>query len=346
MDSPRAQSPGESAKLDEYIRRLQKIGIKWQSPPAKLEELKELALEPTCFSKTDGHKARSREVNTTASVSDSESESEMMGRGCVTDLTGQVAKQKEMVKRSVAVGKAVSAKEAAKLDQEAFRDLGLNQGDKPDQDEPMIPWKFLVRYGELYVGKANTPIVEPYFDPSSILENQDWDVFYLYEPADLSAEPIFFVPTCQLDAYLRKINKKEGIALTIPGGGNEVKFCRLFGWLSTPKPRYLGRTNGDGSLQKLAAAIPLPEPEDDLSKAPQAEQEGFVTLLENIKQSCTGGNGNGKGSRARKKAMTRYENRKAWGHTTKRVQRYLGLREKRSCSVSYAGMFQTPILAI
>lgn len=35
-------------------------------------------------------------------------------------------------------------------------------------------------------------------------------------------------------------------------------------------------------------------------------------------------------------AIKRYENRKAWGHATKRVQRWLGLRDKAKSVVSHA----------
>lgn len=333
----------EDSQLEEYIRRLNMVGLNWQKAPPKPEKpvVATAAVPATCRPK---YRSTSKTKAAAASSTlDSESESEMIGKNCTTDLTGDIAMQKNMAKRGIRKHKdTISPGMAAKLEREAFKDLGLKLGDEAAKHEVVVPWKFLVRYAELYVGKTNTPIVEPYFEPSDILENQDWDIYYLYEPADLLADPILFVPTCQLDAYLCKINTKLDLTLRIPGGGNEIQFARQFGWLSTPQPRYLGRTNGDGSLQKLAAAVPLPDPEDDPAKATQAERDEFSSLLENIKKSCVGGKGNGKGSKARKKAYHRYESRKAWGKVTKRVQRYLGLRENVPSVVSHDGMSPNP----
>lgn len=328
------------ASLEEYIRRLNLVGVKWQKPSPKPEESIAAALPLTTplvdrcgFAVPCGTKARA------GNKSDSESESETIGKNCTTDLTGETTRQCNMAKRGARKRTTtVPAGTAAKLDREAFKNQGLKTGDKASKHEVLVPWKFLVRYGELYVGKTNRPNVEPYFEHEGILANQDWDVYHLYDPTDLAADPILFVPTCQLEAYLRKINKKLGIALKIPEGGNEVKFARQFNWLSTPRPRYVGRTNGVGAIQKMETAIPLPEPEDDLAKANQAERDQFITLLESIKQTWVGGKGDGKASKARQKAASRYENRKAWGQTTKRVQRYLGLREKITSVVSHAGM--------
>lgn len=261
----------------------------------------------------------------------------MIGKNCTTDLTGEMARQKRTAHKGVLKKQVVSPSVAVKLHEDVFKDLGLKAGDKADKNESLVPWKFLVRYCELYVGKSNTPIVEPYFETKNIFTNQDWDFYYLFEPEDLDGAAILFVPTYQLEAYLHQINKKQDLALKIPGGGVEVKFARQFGWLSTPQPRYLGRTTGISSLQKLKTSMPLPEPEDTLDKATVAEQEEFAVLLKKIKESWAGTKRSEKGSKARKKALVRYDNRKAWGHATKRVQRYLGLREKCPSVVSYDG---------
>lgn len=144
-----------------------------------------------------------------------------------------------------------------------------------------------------------------------------------------------FVRTAQLEALLRKINKKHGIALTIPIGGNEVKFSRQFP-RSTPRPRYLKRTNASSSYAHLLCCVPLPDPEDDLSRATETDREEFAEVIKRCKQSWDGAHGKGKGSKSRKNAINRYENRKAWGQATKRVQRWLGLRKKASSVISHA----------
>lgn len=217
----------------------------------------------------------------------------------------------------------------AELDAAAFQDLGLKEGDKASENTAFVPWKFLVRYPEMYVGKANNPLVRPYFEEDALFQNHHWDFFYLFEPDERVENPILFVPTRQLDALLRRINKRHKTLLTIPGGGNEVKFHRRFGGLGTPRPRYLGRASDTASYKKLLAVMPLPEPEDDLAKLTQLQRDEFEELVKKCKESWQGGSGKGK-NRKKKKAVERLENRKDWGHQTKRVQRYLGLREKTS----------------
>lgn len=218
------------------------------------------------------------------------------------------------------------------LDGSAFQDLGLKEGDKAPENMAFVPWKFLVHYPEMYVGKANNPLVAPYFEDDALFEDHHWDFFYLFEPDERVDDPILFVPTCQLDAMLCRINKRHKILLAIPGGGNEVKFFRRFGSLGTPQPRYLGRVSDTASYKKLLAVMPLPEPEDDLTKLTQLQRDDFEEMVKSCKDSWKEGSGKGK-TRKKKKAVERIENRKDWGHQTKRVQRYLGLREKISPTV-------------
>lgn len=189
----------------------------------------------------------------------------------------------------------------------------------------------------MFVGKKNTPTVEPYFNEDNIFKDQSWDIFYLYEPETLAdnTDPILFATTVQLEAFLRKINIKHNFALTIPDEGNEIKFARQFP-LTTPQPRFLTRTTEDSLYHQMLRCCPLPHREDDMSQATQADREAFADVLKRCKDSWSSVHGKGKGSQSRKKAMMRYETRKVWGHASKRVQRWLGLRGKAPSEISHA----------
>lgn len=225
----------------------------------------------------------------------------------------------------------------AEQDKIALQDLGLNKGDKSLKGEAFIAWRFLVRYSEMYVGKANKPKITPYFEEKALFENQQWDIFYLFEPDERKEDPILLVPTRQLCALLRSINRQLMINLTIPGGGNEQKFYTRFGILDTPVPRYLCRTGDSASYNKLLATTPQPEAEDDLTGLTQIQRDEFAEIVKKVKESCQGG---GKGKGKKKKAEKRFDERKEWGRTTKRVQRYLGLREKADPIMNYRGMWE------
>ncbi|KAI3393312.1 hypothetical protein diail_4445 [Diaporthe ilicicola] len=228
-------------------------------------------------------------------------------------------------------------------DANAFRGLCLSKGQKSPKGEAFVPWKFLVRYPEMYVGKGNSAKVIPYFEEDALFGNQTWDFFYLFEPDEKIQDPILLVPTCQLNAMLRRINKALNINLTIPGGGNEDKFYLCFGSLGTPVPRYLGRTADFASYTKLLSLTPQPEPEDDLTGLNQIQCEEFARVVQKTRESWQG-SGKGKG-KAKKKAAKRFEDRKDWGRTIKRIQRYLGLREKAPPITNYrafTGQEQVP----
>lgn len=226
----------------------------------------------------------------------------------------------------------------------AFQDLGLCEGDKSVKEEAFIAWNFLVRYPEMYVGKANKPYVTPHFGENALFENQQWDFFYLFEPDEKVEDPILLVPTRQLSALLRRINRQLGISLTIPGGGNEKKFYTRFGFLDTPVPRYLGRTGDTASYKKLLNTTPQPEAEDDLTGLTQIQRDEFAEIVKKTKESWQG-SGKG-GARSKKNAEKRFDERKGWGRTTKRVQRYLGLREKAAPIANYRGTSEYVLLAL
>lgn len=219
------------------------------------------------------------------------------------------------------------------VDQAAFRDLGLEQGQQAPHLEVFCPWKLLVRYVELYVGKTNTPLVEPYFDKENLFKNQSWDFFYLYNPDNLNDDPLLLVPTSQLNAMLAMINKDLHISLSIPPGEPSAKFFQRFE--DGIRPRYLGRTRDSASYDSLLNAVPLPDPADDFSDMTEWGKGNFLETLKNIRQSFVGDKKKGKSKKA---ARLRHEKHTNWGRATKRVQRYLGLRQKAANFLNYRGM--------
>lgn len=310
----------------------------WE-PPAPPPKKPEPPRPPQRDSRPDGRQnTRKPKVVEYPDSSSDDEYSEMKTRNCANKVLPRTSGKG--IGRS---GKSASSGGPAALseseqDTAALQDLGLSEGDKSPKGEAFIAWKFLVRYPEMYVGKANKPNVTPYFEEKALFENQQWDFFYLFEPDERVEDPILLVPTRQLSALLRRINRQLKIKLTIPGGGNEKKFYTRFGILDTPVPRYLGRTGNFDSYKKLLRVTPQPEAEDDLTGLTQIQRDEFAEIVKKTKEGWQG-SGKGKG-KSKKKAAQRYDDRKEWGHTTKRVQRYLGLREKAAVFANYRGMME------
>lgn len=261
--------------------------------------------------------------------------SEMKTRNCANKVLPRTSGKGVGRSGKSASNSGPAAFSESEQDTNALQDLGLNEGDKSPKGEAFIAWNFLVRYPEMFVGKGNKPNVTPYFEEKALFENQQWDFFYLFEPDERVEDPILLVPTRQLGALLRRINRQLKIKLTIPGGGNEKKFYTRFGILDTPVPRYLGRTDNFASYKKLLRVVPQPEAEDDLTGLTQIQRDEFADIVKKTKESWQG-TGKGKG-KSKKRAEKRFGERKEWGRTTKRVQRYLGLREKASPFTNYRG---------
>lgn len=306
----------------------------WEKPPPSPEKPPTLPPQHvTCshgIQSTPKHKIKVNPKVINEPYSSSDEELVVNVRNCTNKVLPEMRRGKQHgngIKSVRSASNEAASLSSAHLDAAAFQDLGLKEGDKASDQMAFVPWKFLVRYPEMYVGKANNPLVAPYFEEAALFQNNHWDFFYLFEPDERVEYPFLLVPTRQLDALLRRINKQHNIHLTIPGGGNQSKFYRRFGSLGTPLPRYLGRTSDAATYKRLLDVTPLPEPDDDLTKLTQFQRDDFEEIVRKCKESWHEDSTKGK-NRKKKKAVERLENRKDWGHQTKRVQRYMGLREK------------------
>lgn len=134
-----------------HIANLAKCGIKWTPPsersaepkPEEPSQVSPVAATILPFPVCKGPKHPGRAKTSIPDLpSEPESESEMMGFAYQEKLAA--AKKK---RNAVAQGPTISRVEAAKLDAEAFEDLGLKIGENGNKLETFIPWRFLVRYG-------------------------------------------------------------------------------------------------------------------------------------------------------------------------------------------------------
>ncbi|KAK5990008.1 Good for full DBP5 activity 2-like protein [Cladobotryum mycophilum] len=119
-------------------------------------------------------------------------------------------------------------------------------GESLEDNIDFCSWKIVQSYPEHFIGKANKPRAQPFFD--KILEGRVWDFFYLYHPEKTTEEPQLLVPSLQLEAFLRAINRELGTSLAIPGGVNQDNFYMKFGQGGTPRPRYLMRSRDQKTL--------------------------------------------------------------------------------------------------
>lgn len=146
--------------------------------------------------------------------------------------------------------------------------------------------------------------------------------YYVHCPEDMQMGPVIFVPTYQFQHLLDVINAKLETRFTLPHGRDKERFEMTFDIASSPRPRFLGRSDSAETFKSLCNAIPEPRPDDNLSKVPPLAAEEFRKLLKRTRAEGK------KGKKSDKNRLKRIEAHKAWGQSIKRVQRYLGLRPR------------------
>ncbi|KAK3375320.1 hypothetical protein B0H63DRAFT_482574 [Podospora didyma] len=239
------------------------------------------------------------------------------------ELPPQTRSYKLSKARELASEERDVVRDVPRLEKVGWPDTGLKPGDKSPAGATFVPWRFVTDYPLMYVGKRNSVLAAPLFEPEGIHQNRIWDFFYIHQPPDLDSKPVLFVPTYQFQHLLDVVNAKLEINLTIPHGVNSNKFTISFGIGNTPLPRFLGRSTSLEAFESLCEAIPPANPRDSLEQATQYGRDEFLKLLSSIN------NPKKKPQKSSEKnRLKRIQNHKAWGRSIKRVQRYLGLREK------------------
>ncbi|RAL59337.1 hypothetical protein DID88_006942 [Monilinia fructigena] len=206
---------------------------------------------------------------------------------------------------------------------------GLEYGQLAPEGESFSLWKTVTQYSHLYIGNANRPKVAERFFAEGKCYLQVWDFFYLYRLVeDSNQSPIILVPTKQVEYFLAVINRALGTSLTLPPG-SEGEFDVVFNSDGTPYPRYLGRVlnknmannlreNVPPRYYKLDGEPPVTKPLVDRSLV------AFRAKIEGLNVTAR----NKKAAHKEKQRVERVAKQQAWKDSTKRVQRYLGLRQR------------------
>ncbi|KAM0500302.1 hypothetical protein ACHAP9_003509 [Verticillium nonalfalfae] len=194
---------------------------------------------------------------------------------------------------------------------------GLKAGELSAMSLPFTSWELATTYAAMYIGKANRPRAEPYFE--DILEGNTWDFFYLYNPRSLEEVPKLFVPTVQFEHFLRIVNALAGIRLTIPPGAPGSKFYLEFGEGGSPRPRFLGRSICESDFTNIRLETPVHHADDVGKGISEAVMDDLVRKLYVLKFAK-------KEAKKEKNAKRREEANTRRLDGIRSVQRMLGLR--------------------
>jgi hypothetical protein len=175
----------------------------------------------------------------------------------------------------------------------------------------------------------------------SLVQNIDKSrSFYIHHhPQSQGQSAIQLVPTAQFEAFLKEINRTLKISLAIPSGSPGHAFQVTFEDDTTPQPRYLGRAESKEMADDLKLAIPpssfRPNGESiGISKPTDGALIAFKGKMDLMAQAAKVK----KNAQKERQKAKRLDNQRSWSDLTKRVQRYLGLRQNSQRLSATAGI--------
>lgn len=138
------------------------------------------------------------------------------------------------------------------------------------------------------------------------------------------------MPLAQVEHFIWIINRHLKTHLGIPVMERDPAFVIDFPDDGTPRPRYIGRSNDYETAVLTKKAIPSksyrpPNEPASTTKPSDESLEAFKERMEEMLEMDR----KKKAAIKSKKQAERYAKQQGYNHVTKRVQRYLGLRERR-----------------
>ncbi|KFY02812.1 hypothetical protein O988_01887 [Pseudogymnoascus sp. VKM F-3808] len=209
-------------------------------------------------------------------------------------------------------------------------DYDLDTGELATAGHKFVPLKALEKYHHTYVEGANRyKVNRNYFDKRKFYTHK-WDFFYIYPPPELSPNASILVPLAQVEHFIWIINRHLKTHLGIPVMERDPAFVIDFPDIGTPRPRYIGSSKDYETAVLTKKAIPSKSyrPPNEPASTIKPSDESLAAFKERMEEMLEMDRKK-KAAIKSKKQAERYAKQQGYNHVTKRVQRYLGLRERR-----------------
>ncbi|KAK8140317.1 hypothetical protein PG984_000383 [Apiospora sp. TS-2023a] len=196
--------------------------------------------------------------------------------------------------------------------------LSLKADDIAPEDLLLCPFKLVRQYPYKFVGTMNRQKVQDFF-MDCIFESGGWNI----------RAPLLLIPTTEIEGFLQYVNRELRVLLTIPTGKEAEKFSLRFS--GCPRPQFAGKVASKDAYDALKNKLAQSSP-NNLNLHPAA-LSSFKDKMDKIYESV-------KTPKVKKDPAVQrariIAKQKSFGQTTKRVQRYLGLRTRTAYSVGIA----------
>ncbi|KAI0128856.1 hypothetical protein BJ170DRAFT_732548 [Xylariales sp. AK1849] len=219
----------------------------------------------------------------------------------------------------------------------------LKNGEVSPPGLALCPFNLVTSYPYKYVGKANQDKVAAFFK-ANVLDDRAWDIlsnvvllitvvpvltgnrFYIHDP-HFRRDPLILVPSEQFEQFLDLTNLKLLTKLCIPGGFPNETFYVTFA--EYPYPRFMGQVSDGNAFQTMKGRLGS-HVQEDWSKLDAKSAQRFKDKMDGIYYSFKPAKAKKNPELQRLKQMFK---QKDWGRIMKRVQRYLGLRQRNAFKI-------------
>ncbi|KAK8035966.1 qde-2-interacting protein [Apiospora marii] len=178
----------------------------------------------------------------------------------------------------------------------------------------LCPFKLVRQFPYKHVGSINRQKVQDFF-MECVFESEEWNI----------RAPLLLVPTAEFEEFLQYVNRELRVLLTVPTGKDSENFSLRFPGCT--RPQFAGKVGSKDAYDALKSKLAQSSP--NYSNLHPAALGSFKDEIDKIYESV-------KKPKKKDPAVQRAKimaKQKRFGQTTKRVQRYLGLRTRTAYSV-------------
>ncbi|KAB2571678.1 putative RNA-binding protein RbpB [Lasiodiplodia theobromae] len=205
--------------------------------------------------------------------------------------------------------------------------VDLCRGDLAPWGEAYVSIKAASQFPYKFLNRAYSDQVAKKFFDRNQFWSRDWDLYYVWPPADLASKPLVLITLTQFQLLVHEINQyKRHIDFQLT---DHHRDCGLI--LDIPHraftPRYLGFSSSRDEYNDMEQnRVPPPSykapGEPVLPSADKPTIEAYKAMIEETLQL---NKAKSKAAKAKRKEQ-RITHQQNWGRLLKRTQRYLGLR--------------------
>ncbi|KAK8055471.1 hypothetical protein PG993_000698 [Apiospora rasikravindrae] len=216
------------------------------------------------------------------------------------------------------------AQDATTTVQASSATIGLKRDDIAPEGLLLCPFKLVRQYPYKYVGNMNRQKVQDFFE-DRLFKGERWNMFYIQDPSS-RREPLLLVPTIDFDEFLQCVNRELRTLLAVPSGKEAERFNLRF--LGFPRPQFAGKVGSLAAYYELKSKLARSNP--SYMNLQPAVLSLFKDEMDRIYESVKTPKPKKDPAIQRAKTIAK---QKTFGQTTKRVQRYLGLRTRTAYAV-------------